>query len=124
MPASNFINATDARRDFFDLLEGLKKSPYPVTITHKGQPQAVIMSQEDYSAWLATMETLADQELMEKIRQSDRAFAKGEYVTWGQMKKELEEEGFLDKKAEVRDNKSDVSVSSRARRQKRSKKNR
>lgn len=108
-----YINATDARRDFFDLLEGLKKSPFPVTITYKGMPRAVLMSQEDYNGWVATMETLADEELMQQTRESNEAFAKGDTISWEELKGELE----------LGNNKSDVSDHSRSGRKKKFQKN-
>ncbi len=89
MPASNFINATDARKDFFDLLNKLGKNPYPFVITHKSAPQGVLMSWEDYNSWVATMETLADPELVEAIRVGDRDIAAGRYRGWEDVKKEL-----------------------------------
>lgn len=89
MPASNFINATDARRDFFDLLGSLSKNPYPFVITHKSSPQGVLMSWEDYNAWLATLETMADTEMMESIRQGDRDILAGKHQTLDQVEKEL-----------------------------------
>ena len=88
MPTSSFINATDARRDFFDILDGLNKRPYPVVIVHKSSPQGVLMSWEDYNGWVATMETLNDPELMESIRGSEEDMEHGRYVTLEQVEKE------------------------------------
>lgn len=84
-----YISATKARNNFFELLEEVKKGPYPINITVKGVPQAVIMSKEDFDAWMATIETLSDPELMKAIKEADKNFAKGEYKTWEEVKKEL-----------------------------------
>ena len=84
-----YITATEARNNFFDLLGKVKKGPYPVNITVKGIPQAVIMSKEDYDSWMATIETLSDPELMEQIRQSEKDFKAGKYEDWEDVKKEL-----------------------------------
>lgn len=85
----NYIAATEARNNFFELLARIKKEPYPINITVKGIPEAVIMNKEDYDAWMATYETLSDPELMEGIRESDKNFAAGKYKTLEQVEKEL-----------------------------------
>lgn len=95
MAMQNFINATDARNNFFDLLEKIKKSPYPINITVKGIPEAVIMSKEEFDGWIATIETLSDTELMKSIRQSEKDIKAGRYRDWEEVKKEL---GLGDKK--------------------------
>ena len=95
MAAQNFINATDARNNFFDLLDKVKKNPYPINITVKGIPEAVIMSKEEFDGWIATIETLSDTELMKSIRQSEKDIKAGRYRDWEEVKKEL---GLGDKK--------------------------
>ncbi len=92
---SHYITATEARNNFFDLLEKVKKGPYPINITVKGIPQAVIMDKEDYDAWMATMETLSDPELMKQIRQSEEDFKAGRYKDWEEVKKELGLKDYL-----------------------------
>ncbi|MDP3998502.1 MAG: type II toxin-antitoxin system Phd/YefM family antitoxin [bacterium] len=89
MAVQNFINATDARNNFFDLLDKVKKSPYPINITVKGIPEAVIMSKEEFDGWIATIETLSDAELMKSIRQSEKDIEAGRYRDWEEIKKEL-----------------------------------
>lgn len=90
MPSSNFINATDARRDFFDLLAKVKKSTYPFAIVHKGIPEGILMSWDEYNGMIATMETLSDPEMVEAIRKGDADIAAGRYQTLDQVEKELE----------------------------------
>lgn len=89
MPASSFITATDARKDFFDILDGLHRRSYPVVITHKSSPQGVLMSWEDYNGWVATMETLSDPGLMESIRESKEDIKYGRTISWEKVKEEL-----------------------------------
>ena len=84
-----FVSATKARNNFFDLLEKVKKEPFPVNITVKGIPEAVVMSKEEFDGLMATIETLSDSELMEKIRRSDEDIKAGEYSLWEDVKKEL-----------------------------------
>lgn len=94
--ANTFVSATDARNNFFDLLGRVKKGPFPINITVKGVPEAVIMSKEEFDGWMATIETLSDPELMEKIRQGDEDIKAGRYSSWKDIKKELGlEEGYM-----------------------------
>ena len=90
-----FISATEARNNFFALLEKVKKGPYPVNITVKGIPEVVIMSKEDFDGWIATIETLSDSELMAAIRQGDEDIKTGRYKTLEQVEKELGIENYL-----------------------------
>ena len=90
-----FITATDARNNFFELLEQVKKAPYPINITIKGIPEVVVMSKDDYDGWLATIETLSDPELMEAIRQGDEDIKAGRYRSWEEVKKDLNKESYL-----------------------------
>ena len=92
---SGYITATDARNNFFDLLDQVKKGPYPINITVKGIPEAVVMSKDDYDGWVATIETLSDPELMEAIRQGDEDIKAGRYKSWDEVKKDLNKESYL-----------------------------
>lgn len=116
---NTYITATRARNNFFDLLARVKKEPYPINITVKGIPEAVVMSKEDYDAWVATYETFSDPELMETIKESDKNFAEGKYQTWEEVKKEL---GLSNNLISNRGKNRYVSRSSRKSRQKRVKK--
>lgn len=93
--SNSYITATDARNNFFDLLDQVKKGPYPINITVKGIPEAVVMSKEDYEGWLATIETLSDPELMEAIRQGDEDIKAGRYKSWDEVKKDLSKDSYL-----------------------------
>lgn len=93
--ANTFVSATEARNNFFDLLGKVKNGPFPINITVKGVPEAVIMSKDDFDGWMATIETLSDPELMEKIRQGDEDIKAGRYSSWEDVKKELGLEGYM-----------------------------
>ncbi|MBL7159290.1 type II toxin-antitoxin system Phd/YefM family antitoxin [Candidatus Microgenomates bacterium] len=93
--SSLFISATEARNNFFALLEKVKRGPYPINITVKGIPKAVIMNKDDFESWLATIETLSDPELMKSIYESEKDFKAGRYSDWEEVKKELDLENYL-----------------------------
>jgi len=93
--SNTYISATEARNNFFALLERVRKNPFPVNITVKGIPEAVIMNKEDYDAWVATVETLSDPELMESIRKGDEDIRAGRYQTLEEVEKEFRRKGLL-----------------------------
>lgn len=90
-----YISATKARNNFFDLLEEVKKGPYPIHITVKGIPQAVLMSKEDFDAWMATIETLSDPKLMKAIHKGDEDLKAGSWSTLEEVEEELEAGKYL-----------------------------
>lgn len=88
--SQTFINATQARKQFFDLLARVKQTTYPIQITVKGVPEAVLMGKEDFDAWMATYETLMDTKLMKQIQQGDADIKAGRYVSLEEVEKELD----------------------------------
>ncbi|MGI5826400.1 MAG: type II toxin-antitoxin system Phd/YefM family antitoxin [Patescibacteria group bacterium] len=94
----------EARKNFFELTEKVKKSSFPVNITVKGIPKAVLMSREEYEGWMATIETLSDPELMEMLKESEKNIAQGKVKTLEQVGKELgySEESLLHDKGKAK----------------------
>jgi len=86
------LPATEARRNFFKILEKIDRPNRAYTITLDGKPKAVILSFDEYDSWLETLEILNDPKLMEEIKQADEEFARGEYVS---LEEVLKEEGFV-----------------------------
>ncbi|MFH1903666.1 MAG: type II toxin-antitoxin system Phd/YefM family antitoxin [Candidatus Omnitrophota bacterium] len=89
MAVQSFINATEARKSFFELLEKVERGPYAINVTVKGIPRAVIMSKEEFDGWMATLETLSDPELMRSIRESEKDLRSGRYSSLEAVEKEI-----------------------------------
>lgn len=83
------ISATNARNNLYDLIEEVSSSGKRVGITRKGETKAVLISPEELSSWEATIETLADRELMDAIREGDEDIKAGRYVSLEEVDKEL-----------------------------------
>ena len=62
------LTATEAKRRFLELLRNAERRGQEVTITHHGEPKAVILPHDEYERLLETLEILADQQLVKKIR--------------------------------------------------------
>lgn len=69
---SNIISASDARTNFYDLVEQSNKNFSNFIITHKGTPKAVMISYEDFESWQETLNVLSDKEIMNQIVESLR----------------------------------------------------
>ncbi len=66
------MTATDARKDFFNVIEAVAKHGRTVTITREGMPSVLMMSVDEFEGWMETMEIMSDPELM---RDLDKALA-------------------------------------------------
>ena len=62
------LTATEAKRRFLELLRNAERRGQEVTITHHGEPTAVSLPHDEYERLLETLEILADQQLVKKIR--------------------------------------------------------
>lgn len=83
------VSATTARSRLYDLIEEVSVSGKRVGITNKGETKAILMSPEEIASWEATMETLADKEVMDQIKESERDIKAGKVHDWEDVKKEL-----------------------------------
>ncbi|MBI4244935.1 MAG: type II toxin-antitoxin system Phd/YefM family antitoxin [Planctomycetes bacterium] len=84
------LNATDVRKHLFDIINKVNDESLPYTITINGRPEAVIMSKDDYDAWTATIETLCDRDLIQKILEGDADIKRGRFSDWEKVKKNLQ----------------------------------
>ena len=64
------VTATEARKNFFHLLESAEKPGMAVTITHEGHPTIIMMSFEEFEGWQETLEILSDHALMSDLREA------------------------------------------------------
>ena len=90
------LPATEAREKFFKILKEVKKSNRVYTITLDGKPKAVILSAEEYDAWKETIEIMSNPKIARDIKEAEKDFKAGRYVT---LEEVLKEEGYLVKEA-------------------------
>jgi antitoxin YefM len=64
------LPANEARANFYQILDEAGTSLRQFTITHRGKPFVVIMSQEEFDGWQETLEILADKQLMASLRRT------------------------------------------------------
>ena len=80
---------TKAREDLTTLVENANKKLEEYVITVNGLPAAVLISAAEYQSWKETNEIMADSELLHAIRGGEKDIKNGNFVTFEQLKKEL-----------------------------------
>lgn len=83
------IPISEARQKFPTLVDKISRLKEKSVITVNGRPAVVIMSVDEYESWEETNEILADKQLMEDIRQSEKELSEGKGELWEDVKKEL-----------------------------------
>lgn len=85
---TKFMTATDARKNFYAVIDAAGRPGVPVVITHEGLPKVVVMSFEEFEGWQETMDIMSDPEeaaeILKRLRDKDE-----ETVTLEQLKKNL-----------------------------------
>lgn len=64
------LPANEARANFYQIIEDVGTKLRQFTITHRGKPPVVVMSQEEFEGWQETLEIFTDKRLMASIRRS------------------------------------------------------
>jgi len=80
------FTATEARKNFYQLLRQAAKPGARITITLKGEDPLVIMSQDELDGWMETLAIMSDPQLVKDIREAKKE--KGG-IDWEDLKKEL-----------------------------------
>ncbi|MBI2032131.1 MAG: type II toxin-antitoxin system Phd/YefM family antitoxin [Candidatus Levybacteria bacterium] len=83
------LPVTKAREELTQIVDNAKNRLDEYIITVNGVPAAVIMSHAEFESWKETTEILSDPTLMKAIREGEKDIKKGKYVTWEELKKEL-----------------------------------
>ena len=81
------LPVTEARRDFLDLVDMVGNEYARVDLTKRGRIKASIVSTEYLDSLEETIYTLSHS--MKDIRQAEKDFAKGDYITLEEFKKRL-----------------------------------
>lgn len=83
------IPLTELRPKLPKIMDRVSKYFDRCVITRHGQPEAVILSIEDYESILETMEIQADKSLIRRLKKADRELREGKGVPLEKVKKEL-----------------------------------
>ena len=87
----NTVPLSDAKTHLAKLLSEAENLGEHVVITRSGRPAGVLLPVDEYEGLLETLEILADQELMESIRQGLEDVDKGDVVSHEALWNELDD---------------------------------
>lgn len=83
------IPASEARINFYDIIDEVSKTYKRFVITKRGRVKAVIMNFDEFDSLEETNEILADKKLVKEIEKAEKDIAEDRYVTLEELKKEL-----------------------------------
>ena len=87
--ASRTISITEARKRIFEIADKVQRPGVHFTLTENGRPRMVIMSPEEFEGWMETLDIMSeDASALKEIRQAEKDFKKGTYITLEEVKKE------------------------------------
>ena len=88
---TKYITATQARKNFFKLMDLLRTSGVTVMVMHQDKPPVVMMSVSEWEGWMETLDILSNPDEAEDLRQAIKEYKNGtmETVDWEDVKKEL-----------------------------------
>jgi prevent-host-death family protein len=66
--SSDTIPASEARSNFYYLLDEVNKKLRQFIITLRGKQQAVLLSVEEWQSWQETLEIMSDKKLVQSIK--------------------------------------------------------
>jgi len=79
------LPASQARTNFYSLLDDVTENLKKFIITRKGKAQAVVVPLEEAESWEETMEILSNKKLVKDIRQGLNDIQKGNFISEKQL---------------------------------------
>lgn len=81
MDIKTTISSTEARKNFAKVLDHIDKASVHYTLTINGKPKVVMMNAEEFESWQETIEIMSDPKLVASIKQAEKEFALGQFIT-------------------------------------------
>ena len=85
LTAEDFLSVTDARHEFFNLLDKVEKADRSYTLTRKGKPIAQLINFEQWRGILTTLEILISPSHRTKLDKRIKESKQGKTVSFGQV---------------------------------------
>jgi len=67
---SSILPANEARSNFYQILDEVSSGLRQFTVSHRGKPNTIIMSADEFAGWQETMEILANKKLLASINKA------------------------------------------------------
>lgn len=83
------LSASEARRNFYTIIDEVNDKFKSFAITRRGRVQAVVVSPEEVESWEETLEIMSDKKLMASIKRGEEDIKKGRVHTFEEVLKKL-----------------------------------
>ena len=77
---AKYISVRELRKNLANVISDVKAHYERYVVSKHGEPEAVLMSIDDYEGWLETLEIMSDKEAMKDIRQAEKEFKEGKAI--------------------------------------------
>ena len=78
---STTLPASEARKNFYTMLDEVNTKLKNFTITLNGKIKAVMISADELESWRETLDIMSNKRLVKELQQSEAEFKKGDYLT-------------------------------------------
>ncbi len=79
--SQEILPASEARSEFFNLLDKIHRLRRKYTITKEGRPQAILMSTEEFEEWVETLEILSRPSTVKGIKKGLKDLKSKKFVS-------------------------------------------
>jgi len=86
---STTLPASQARKNFYTMLDEVNTKLKSFTITLHGKVKAIVINPDELESWRETIEIMNDKKLVKELKQSQQEIKRGEYITEKQLFKDL-----------------------------------
>ena len=76
------ISTRKLRENLAGVIKDVKTNFDRYIVSRRGEPEAILMSIDDYESWLETIEIMSDKKLMDDIRLSEKEIKDGKVYTF------------------------------------------
>jgi len=83
------IPASQARADFYDILEEAGRGIRRVAITLRGKVKAILMNPDEVDGWEETMDIISNPKTYRELKESIAEAERGQVIPYEQVRKEL-----------------------------------
>jgi prevent-host-death family protein len=83
------ISASEARSNFYTLLDNVANKLKRYTITRRGNAQVVLMHHDEVASWEETMDVLSNKKLVSDIINSEKELKAGKTVSEDKLLKKI-----------------------------------
>jgi len=103
MNVKEVISISEARKKIFQIADDVQKASNYYMLTENGKAKVVMLSFDDFDAWLETMEVIKTfPDIFDDIKNLKKDIKTKRYTKYTSLEEILKKEGYLDNKIKVK----------------------